>query len=244
MKKDSIIDIISNDLKEMQLLLDNFRGDEPIPTAFIDLLSAKHNNIGKEVELLAFWSEEKTKVKVEEVDSYVVEKETKVEVQLENDLCEPEYADKTNENDRVEEKQEDPKPIEIAKVIEKVEQPKSEIVQSQKAKNSTKASDVKMYGTPVSDIKKIADTYHNYQNNDNYEDIKGFCYSATIDEIKNNDYVLTPGRYVGVEDNNEDSIPFEEKMKNITSELSTQFEESHRLEEEIKKNLKAIGYDI
>ena len=96
----------------------------------------------------------------------------------------------------------------------------------------------------VDDIKDIADTYHNYQNNENYEDIKGFCYSATIDEIKNNDYVLTPGRYVGVEDNNEDDIPFEEKMKNITSELSTQFEESHRLEEEIKKNLKAIGYDI
>lgn len=96
----------------------------------------------------------------------------------------------------------------------------------------------------VNDIKEIADTYHNYQNNDNYEDIKGFCYSATIDEIKNNDYVLTPGRYVGVENNNEDSIPFEEKMKNITSELSTQFEESHKLEEEIKKNLKAIGYDI
>lgn len=96
----------------------------------------------------------------------------------------------------------------------------------------------------VGDIKKIANTYHNYQNNENYEDIKGFCYSATIDEIKNNDYVLTPGRYVGVEDNNEDSISFEEKMKIITSELSTQFEESHKLEEEIKKNLKAIGYDI
>lgn len=63
----------------------------------------------------------------------------------------------------------------------------------------------------VNDIKEIADTYHNYQNNDNYEDIKGFCYSATIDEIKNNDYVLTPGRYVGVENNNEDSIPFEER---------------------------------
>ena len=96
----------------------------------------------------------------------------------------------------------------------------------------------------VGDIKEIANTYHNYQNNENYEDIKGFCYSTTIDEIKSNDYVLTPSRYVGVEDNNEDDIPFEEKMKNITSELSTQFEESHRLEEEIKKNLKAIGYDI
>ena len=96
----------------------------------------------------------------------------------------------------------------------------------------------------VGDIKKIANTYHNYQNNENYEDIKGFCYSATIDEIKNNDYVLTPGRYVGVEDNNKDDILFEEKMKNITLELSTQFEESHKFEEEIKKNLKEIGYDI
>ena len=95
-----------------------------------------------------------------------------------------------------------------------------------------------------SDIKKIADTYHNYQNNENYENIKGFCYSATTDEIKANDYVLTPGRYVGVEETEDDGIPFEEKMKNITSELSKQFEESHRLEDEIKKNLKAIGYHI
>ena len=96
----------------------------------------------------------------------------------------------------------------------------------------------------VGDIKEIANTYHNYQNNENYENVKGFCYSATIDEIKNNDYVLTPGRYVGVEGNNEDSIPFEERMKSITSELSKQFEESHKLEEEIKKNLNAIGYGI
>lgn len=94
------------------------------------------------------------------------------------------------------------------------------------------------------DIKKIADTYHNYQNNENYENVKGFCYSATAEEIKSNDYVLTPGRYVGVEEVEADGIPFEEKMKKITSELSKQFEESHKLEEEIKKNLKAIGYEI
>ena len=94
------------------------------------------------------------------------------------------------------------------------------------------------------DIKKIAGTYHAYQNDDSYENVKGFCYSATLDEIKSNDYVLTPGRYVGVEDNEEDDIPFEEKMSSITSKLSTQFEESHRLEEEIKNNLKAIGYEI
>lgn len=95
-----------------------------------------------------------------------------------------------------------------------------------------------------SDIKKIADTYHNYQNNENYENLKGFCYSATTEEIQSNDYVLTPGRFVGVEETEDDGIPFEEKMKKITSELSKQFEESHKLEEEIRKNLKAIGYEI
>ena len=94
------------------------------------------------------------------------------------------------------------------------------------------------------DIKKVANTYHNYQNDENYENVKGFCYSATTEEIKSNDYVLTPGRYVGVEEAEDDGIPFEEKMKNITSELSKQFEESHKLEEEIRKNLKAIGYEI
>ncbi len=94
------------------------------------------------------------------------------------------------------------------------------------------------------DIKKVAETYHHYQNNENYEKINGFCYCASTEEIKSNDYVLTPGRYVGVEDIEDDGIPFEEKMKKITSDLSKQFEESHRLEEEIKKNLKAIGYEV
>lgn len=95
-----------------------------------------------------------------------------------------------------------------------------------------------------SDIKKIADTYHNYQNDENYDNIKGFCYSANTEEISSNDYVLTPGRYVGVEDTLDDGIPFEEKMKQLTSELSKQFEESHKLEDEIRKNLKAIGYEL
>ena len=94
------------------------------------------------------------------------------------------------------------------------------------------------------DIKKISETYHCYQNNNNYENIKGFCYSATTKEIKTNDYVLTPGRYVGVEDSKEETISFEEKMKSITSELSKQFEESHKLEEEIKNNMKAIGFEL
>lgn len=96
----------------------------------------------------------------------------------------------------------------------------------------------------VEDIKKIANTYHNYQNDENYNNIKGFCYSATTEEIETNDFVLTPGRYVGVEDNQVDDIPFEEKMKSMTSELSKQFKESHRLEEEIRKNMRAIGYEL
>lgn len=92
------------------------------------------------------------------------------------------------------------------------------------------------------DIRKIAVTYHKHQNGDNYEDVKGFCYSATIEEVSNNDYVLTPGRYVGVEETEDDDIPFEEKMEKLTKELGMQFEESHNLENEIKKNLEAIGF--
>ena len=94
------------------------------------------------------------------------------------------------------------------------------------------------------DIQKIANTYHNYQNDENYEDIPGFCKASTLDEIKENNYVLTPGRYVGVEEQEDDGIPFEEKMTTITTELKQQFEESHKLEDEIRKNLEAIGYEM
>ena len=94
------------------------------------------------------------------------------------------------------------------------------------------------------DILKIADTYHNYQNDTNYEDVLGYCKKAKLEEIKSNDYVLTPGRYVGVKEQESDDIPLEEKMEKLTKDLSKQFDESHKLEEEIKKNLKAIGYDI
>lgn len=94
------------------------------------------------------------------------------------------------------------------------------------------------------DIHKISDTYHNYQNDNNYEDVLGFVKKSDLDEIKENGYVLTPGRYVGTEEQDEDEIPFGEKMKSLTEELSKQFEESHKLEEEIKKNLKGIGYGI
>ena len=66
-----------------------------------------------------------------------------------------------------------------------------------------------------------------------------------MDEIKENNYVLTPGRYVGVEEEEDDGIPFEDKMKTLTIRTwKVQFEESHKLEDEIRKNLEAIGYEI
>jgi type I restriction enzyme M protein len=92
------------------------------------------------------------------------------------------------------------------------------------------------------DIQKIADTYHNWRNNQGYEDVQGFCKEATIDEISENDYILTPGRYVGIEEVEDDGIPFDEKMTRLTTELYSLFEESHKLEGEICKKLAAIGY--
>ena len=95
------------------------------------------------------------------------------------------------------------------------------------------------------DIKKIADTYHNYRNIDGkYEDIKGFCKRAKLEDVREQEYVLTPGRYVGVEEEEDDGIPFEEKMEVLTSELGDLFKKSRDLEEEIKKNLGGIGYEF
>jgi type I restriction enzyme M protein len=92
--------------------------------------------------------------------------------------------------------------------------------------------------------KKIYSTYHSWRDNKNYEDIEGFCKSASIEEIRSHDYVLTPGRYVGIKEIEDDGIPFEKKMEKLTSELFDLFKESRELEEKIKKNLKGIGYEI
>ena len=94
------------------------------------------------------------------------------------------------------------------------------------------------------EILKIAETYHNYQNNKNYEDKLGYSKKITTEEIKSNIYVLTPGRYVGTEEIEVDDITFEEKMKTLTEEISKQFKQSKDLDEEIKKVLGAIDYDI
>ena len=77
-----------------------------------------------------------------------------------------------------------------------------------------------------------------------YQNIPGFCYSATIDEIKKHDFVLTPGRYVGAAAEEDDGEPFAEKMARLTGQLSEQFVKSAELEQEIRKNLAGLGYGI
>ena len=96
------------------------------------------------------------------------------------------------------------------------------------------------------DIKKVADTYHAYRgtNDQKYKDVAGFCKVAKLDEIAKNDYVLTPGRYVGLAKQEDDGEPYEVKMKRLTSELKEQFEESNKLQAQIKDVLKELGYEI
>jgi len=95
------------------------------------------------------------------------------------------------------------------------------------------------------DIKKIANTYHEWKKIDSeYEDVKGFCKSATLEDVKKHNYVLTPGRYVGIPDEPDDGVSFEEKMAGLTSELKEQMEESSRLDQEIKEQLAKIGFEL
>lgn len=96
------------------------------------------------------------------------------------------------------------------------------------------------------DIKKVADTFHAWRgtNNQEYNDELGFAKVATLEEIKENDYILTPGRYVGLVQEEDDSEPFEEKIERLTTELSVQFAKSKELEEKIRRALGVIGYGI
>jgi type I restriction enzyme M protein len=112
------------------------------------------------------------------------------------------------------------------------------------------------------DIEKIVDTYHSWKSDTDallteaekagivldmtipaYVDIPGFCKSATTAEIAAHGYVLTPGRYVGAEEVEDDGEPFEEKMPRLVAELNAQFAESAKLEQAIKANLRGLGYD-
>ena len=126
------------------------------------------------------------------------------------------------------------------------------LAKNKKQKGKTLFIDARKIGTMVTrklrelteeDIAKIADTYNAYADG-TLEDQKGFCAVVTTEEIAKQDYILTPGRYVGIEEQQDDGEPFEEKMARLTGELSELFDQSHKLEAEIRQKLGAIGYDI
>lgn len=99
-------------------------------------------------------------------------------------------------------------------------------------------------------IKKISDTYHAWRGEPvdgktiEYKDVPGFCKSAAIEEVRKQNHILTPGRYVGYEIEEEDTEEFEEKMKRLTSELGEQMNEGKQLDEKIKRSLESIGFKI
>ena len=95
------------------------------------------------------------------------------------------------------------------------------------------------------ELEKISGTYHRWRGvngADDYENVPGFCKSATTAEIATHGHVLTPGRYVGAEEVDNDGEPFEEKMPQLVAELDDQFAESARLEQAIRANLMGLGY--
>lgn len=126
------------------------------------------------------------------------------------------------------------------------------ISRNKKRPHKTLFIDARKMGTMVTrklreltdeDIKKLADTYKAYTDG-SLEDVNGFCAVKDTTDIAEQDYILTPGRYVGIEEQEDDGEPFEEKMSRLTAELSEMFKKSHDLEEEICKNLGAIGYEV
>jgi type I restriction enzyme M protein len=96
------------------------------------------------------------------------------------------------------------------------------------------------------EIRRAATTYHAWRGEKDagkYEDILGFCKSVSLVEIKNQSYVLTPGRYVGAEEVGNDDEPFEEKMQRLTVELERQFAETERLRQDIRAALASVQHD-
>ncbi len=116
--------------------------------------------------------------------------------------------------------------------------------------------DVRKFGQMVSrtrreisdeEISRIASTYHSWRAETeagDYEDIPGYCKSATLDEVRRNGYILTPGRYVGMEAEEEDTEPFADKMGRLVAELHRQQTESARLDSAIKQNLGVLGFQM
>lgn len=94
------------------------------------------------------------------------------------------------------------------------------------------------------DVETIEQTYHNWKNNTDYKDIKGYCKSAQQSDIEKHSFVLTPGRYAGVADEEDDNIPFEDKMQELTATLTEQIEQEKLLNENIRNQLEKIGFKL
>ena len=96
------------------------------------------------------------------------------------------------------------------------------------------------------EIDLIAATYHAWRGESGdveYEDLPGFCNAAPVEKVREHDYVLTPGRYVGAAEEEGDGEPFGEKMNRLVGQLHEQFDESDRLKEQIKNKLEGVGYE-
>lgn len=116
--------------------------------------------------------------------------------------------------------------------------------------------DVRKFGTMIDrrhkeltddDIKKISETYHVWRGESKdkkYHDVLGFCKSVSLEEIRKHEWILTPGRYVGAEEEEEGEEESGEKINLLTDELSMQIKQSEKLNDEIKKNLRSVGYEI
>ena len=94
------------------------------------------------------------------------------------------------------------------------------------------------------DIQKIASTYQNWRQGKGYKNMLGFCKEATLEEVAKQDYILTPGRYVGIAKEDDDGESFEEKMTRLTAELADMFDKTIELQGEIRKQLKTIGFEM
>jgi type I restriction enzyme M protein len=126
------------------------------------------------------------------------------------------------------------------------------ISRNKKQKGKTLFIDARKMGTMISrknremtteDIAKIAATFNAFHDG-TLEDVKGFCAAVETADITKQDYILTPGRSVGIEEQEDDGEPFDEKMARLTTELSGLWKEQHRLEDEIRQRLGAIGFEI
>lgn len=95
----------------------------------------------------------------------------------------------------------------------------------------------------IEDIDNISNAYHDFVKGEDVQKL-GYVHEADLAEIEQNNFVLAPGRYVGLEEVEDDGIKFEEKMEGLTSELGDLLNESHKLEEEIREQLGVVGFDI